>query len=198
MIWNFGRKLQKIVPFLILIILSTNQLQAGTSGNCEKESLAENKELCIDNSEIIKRINHDFQTAYSFGNVASISQPPLIITPDINIEAPSNLKKIEKVEKPAKVQHPLRVEVKPNKKDRLFNVVKVLDHKGSMHLGRCLKKLTVKTREKHFPDYDKELATLEKLTNLSKQETSPVKKLFTQSPSRKDCINYLDFILMAG
>ena len=198
MIWNFGNKIQKIVPFLILIILSTNQLQAGTRGNCEKESLAENKELCIDNSEIIKRINHDFQTAYSFGNVASISQPPLIITPDINIEAPSNLKKIEKVEKPAKVQHPLRVEVKPNEKDRLLNVVKVLDHKGSMHLGRCLKKLTVKTREKHFPDYDKELATLEKLTNLSKQEISPVKKLFTQSPSRKDCINYLDFILMAG
>ena len=97
MIWNFGNKIQKIVPFLILIILSTNQLQAGTSGNCEKESLAENKELCIDNSEIIKRINHDFQAAYSFGNVASISQPPLIITPDINIEAPSNQKNIEKV-----------------------------------------------------------------------------------------------------
>ena len=198
MIWNFGRKIRKIMPCFILIILSTNQLQAGNKEHCEEKIYAENKELCSDNSQIIKRINHDFQTAYSFGNVASISQPPLIITPDINIEAPSNQKNIEKVKKPAKVQHPLPVEVKPNRKERLFNVVKVLDHKGSMHLGRCLKKLTVKTREKHFSDYDKELATLEKLANLLKQEISPVKKLFTQSPSRKDCINYLDFILMAG
>ena len=92
----------------------------------------------------------------------------------------------------------MRAEVKPTKKNRLFDVVKVLDDKGSMHLERCLKKLTVKTRKKHFSNYGQELATLENLTNLSKLEISPVKKLFTQSPSRKDCINYLDFILMAG
>jgi len=42
------------------------------------------------------------------------------------------------------------------------------------------------------------LETLESLANSSKTQISPIKKLFTQSPSQKDCINYLDFILMAG
>ena len=198
MIWNVARKTKKIVPCLILIVLSTKQLQGDIKERCELANLAENKELCIDNSEIIKRINYDFQAAYSFGNVASISQPPLIITPEVIIEAPPKLENIDSIKKPVKVQHPLRAEVKPTKKNRLFDVVKVLDDKGSMHLGRCLKKLNVKTRKKYFSDYDKELATLENLTNLSNLKVSPVKKLFTQSPSRKDCINYLDFILMAG
>ncbi len=198
MSWNVTRNIQKIVACLILIFLSTHQMRADIKEHCEKESFAETKGLCIDNAKMINQINQDFQTAYSFGNVASISQPPLIITPEVTIEAPSSLKNIKGIKKPVKVQRPLRAKVKPNNKNRLFNVVKVLDEKGSMHLGRCLQKLTVKTREKHFSGYDKELETLETLTNLSKKEISPVKKLFIQSPSRKDCINYLDFILMAG
>ena len=201
MIWKVTNQIQKLVPFLILIVLSTKQLQAEIDNNCSKTGLVENKGLCFGASEIIDEINSDFQTVYSFGNVTAISQPLLIITPKITIEAPetpSNLQSISKNVEPEKIIRPLRAKVKPSEKLELFDVVKVLDEKGSMHLGRCLKKLNNKVRERHFSGFSEELDTLETLTNLPKKETSPIKKLFTQSPSQKDCINYLDFILMAG
>ena len=201
MIWKVANQIQKLVPFLILIVLSTKQLHAEIDNNCSKAGLVENKGLCIGASEIIDEINSDFQTVYSIGNVAAISQPPLIITPKIIIEAPetpSNLQSISKNVEPEKIIRPLRAKVKPTEKLELFDIVKVLDEKGSMHLDRCLKKLNNKVRERHFSGLSEELDTLEVLTNSPKKEISPIKKLFTQSPSTKDCINYLDFILMAG
>ena len=201
MIWKVANQIQKLVPFLILIVLSTKQLHAEIDNNCSKAGLVENKGLCIGASEIIDEINSDFQTVYSIGNVTAISQPPLIITPKINIEAPetpSNLQSISKNLEPEKIIRPLRAKVKPSEKLELFDIVKVLDEKGSMHLDRCLKKLNNKVRERHFSGFSEELDTLEVLTNSPKKEISPIKKLFTQSPSTKDCINYLDFILMAG
>ena len=201
MIWKVANQIQKLVPFLILIVLTTKQLQAEINSNCSKIGLIKNEGLCIGASEIIDEINSDFQTIYSIGNVTSISQPPLIITPKITIEAPespSNLQTISKSIKPMKIMRPLIANVKPSEKPELFDIVKVLDEKGSMHLGRCLKKLNNKVRERHFSGFSEELETLETLTNSSQKEISPIKKLFTQSPSQKDCINYLDFILMAG
>ena len=201
MIWKVANQIQKLVPFLILIVLSTKQLQAEIDNNCSKTGLVENKGLCIGASQIIDKINSDFQTVYSISNVTAISQPPLIITPRITIEAPeapSNLQSISKNVEPEKIIRPLRAKVKPSEKLELFDIVKVLDEKGSMHLGRCLKKLNNKVRERHFSGFSEELDTLEALTNSPKKEISPIKKLFTQSPSQKDCINYLDFILMAG
>ena len=201
MIWKFAKQIITLVPFLISIALSTNQLQAEINPNCSKSGLVENAGLCISTSEIIDEINSDFQTVYSIGNVTAISQPPLIITPKLTIQAPEeppNLQTISKSKKTAKILHPLKARVKPSQKPLLVDVVKVLDEKGSMHLGRCLKKLSNKAREMHFSGLRKELKTLEALANSSKKQISPIKKLFTQSPSQKDCINYLDFILMAG
>ena len=201
MIWKVDYRIQRLVPFLILIVLSTKQLHAEIDNNCSKIGLVENKGLCIGASEIIDEINSDFQTVYSIGNVTAISQPPLIITPKIIIEAPetpSNLQSISENVEPDKIISPLRAKVKPIEKLELFDIVKVLDEKGSMHLGRCLKKLSNRVRERHFSEFSEELETLEALTNSPKKEISPIKKLFTQSPSQKDCINYLDFILMAG
>ena len=198
MIWKFANQIRKLIPFFTLIVLTTNQLQADIKERCAEASSGESKELCVSTSEMINGINSDFQTVYSIGNVTAISQPPLIIIPKVTIEAPPNLQVITGHKKVTKIERPLRAKVKPNKKLPLFDIVKVLDQKGSMHLGRCLRKLNNKTRETHFSGLRKELETLETLANSSKNEISPIKKLFTQSPSQKDCINYLDFILMAG
>ena len=48
----------------------------------------------------INQINEDFQTVYAVGNVTAISQPPLVITPKIAIEAPINLQTLDELEKP--------------------------------------------------------------------------------------------------
>ena len=198
LIWKFANQIKKLVPFFTIIILTTNQLQADISERCPKASFGESQELCVSTPELLDGINNDFQTVYSIGNVTAISQPPLIIIPKVTIEGPSHLQVSESHKKVIKIERPLRAKVKPNKKPPLFDIVKVLDQKGSMHIGRCLRKLNNKIREIHFSGMSKELETLETLANSSKNEISPIKKLFTQSPSQKDCINYLDFILMAG
>ena len=201
MIWKFAKQIKTLTPFLILIALSAHKMQAEINPECSKNGLLDNQGLCISASEIINEINNEFQTVYSIGNVTAISQPPLIITPKLTIqapEAPANLQSMIKKEKAAKILHPLKAKVKPSQKPHLFDIVRVLDEKGSMHLGRCLKKLNNKARERHFSGLSQELETLESLSNSSKKQISPIKKLFTQSPSQKDCINYLDIILMAG
>ena len=201
MIWKFAKQIKTLVPFLILIAFSNNQLQAEINPKCSESVLLKNGGLCISTSEIIDELNSDVQTVYSIGNMTAISQPPLIITPKVTIQAPevpSNLQAVSNSEKTTKILHPLKAKVMPNQKPNLFEIVQVLDEKGSMHLGRCLKKLSNKARKRHFSGLSKELETLESLANSSKTQISPIKKLFTQSPSQKDCINYLDFILMAG
>ena len=105
MTWKFANQIKKLFPFLILIVLSTKQLQAEINHNCSRDSLVENKGLCIATSEIINEINSDFQTVYSIGNMTSMSQPPLIITPKVTIEAPRNLQNIGKKIKPAPVDN---------------------------------------------------------------------------------------------
>ena len=88
--------------------------------------------------------------------------------------------------------------MKPQNDINLLAVVKVLDEKGSLHLNRCLKKLNNNTRDRYFSGLAEEFETLEKLTMSHKKKANPLKKIFTRSPSQKECINYLDFILMAG
>ena len=103
-----------------------------------------------------------------------------------------------KLKKPEKISRPLRAKMKPQNDINLLSVVKVLDEKGAIHLNRCLQKLNSNVRERHFSGLAEEFETLEKLTMSHKKETNPLKKIFTRSPSQKECINYLDFILMAG
>ena len=198
MIWRFAKNIKKIFLIMILVVFSTDRLRAEINGNCPKENGGQNGGMCIANLEIINQINEDFQTVYAVGNVTAISQPPLVITPKIAIEAPINLQTLDELEKPEKIIPPLRAKMKPNININLRDIVKVLDDTGSMHLNRCLKKLSDKTRKRHFSGLAKEFETLEILVNSNEKEINPVKKLFTQSPSQKDCINYLDFILMAG
>ena len=122
----------------------------------------------------------------------------MVITPKIAIEAPTDLAPLKNLKKPEKINRPLRAKMKLQNDINLLSVVKVLDEKGAIHLNRCLQKLNSNARERHFSGLAKEFETLEKLTMSHKKETNPLKKIFTRSPSQKECINYLDFILMAG
>ena len=198
MIWKFANKLNNIFPFLILLIVFlNNQLLVDISRNCSNEPGKENKILCANNLEIISEIIKTFRQ-FTLGHVTAISQPPLIISPKVNIEAPTSLKSVDELKEPIISKRPLKPKIKVNEKIKIIDVVKVLDEKGSMHLNRCLRKLNNKTRERYFAGLGKELETLDSLAKFSKNEKNPFKKLFKQSPSQKDCINYLDFILLAG
>ena len=196
--WKIIKEINKAFSFISLFVFLAHQLQAEVNKECLTGILDENENTCLAKSDIISEINKDFQTVYATGNVTSISQPPLVITPKIAIEAPTDLTPLKNLKKPEKISRPLRAKMKPQNDINLLSVVKVLDEKGAIHLNRCLQKLNSNVRERHFSGLADEFETLEKLTMSHKKETNPLKKIFTRSPSQKECINYLDFILMAG
>ena len=196
--WKIFKETNKIFSFMTLFGFSALQLYAEVNNDCLTAIPGESGNICVAKSDIISEINKDFQTVYATGNVTSISQPPLVITPKIAIEAPTDLTPMKNLKKPEKISRPLRAKMKPQNDINLLAVVKVLDEKGSLHLNRCLKKVNSNAREMHFSGLSEEFETLEKLTMSHEKETNPLKKIFTRSPSQKECINYLDFILMAG
>ena len=196
--WKIFKEINKIFSFMTFFVLLAHQLHAEVSKDCLTGILNETENTCLAKSDIINEINKDFQTVFAFGNVTSISQPPLVITPKIAIEAPTDLTPLKNLKKPEKISRPLRAKMKPQNDTNLLSVVKVLDEKGAIHLNRCLQKLNSNVRERYFSGLAEEFETLEKLTVSHKKETNPLKKIFTRSPSQKECINYLDFILMAG
>ena len=196
--WKIFKEINKIFSFMTLFVFLAHQLHAEVSKDCLTGILNETENTCLAKSDIINEINKDFQTVFALGNVTSISQPPLVITPKIAIEAPTDLTPLKSLKKPEKISRPLRAKMKPQNDINLLSVVKVLDEKGAIHLNRCLQKLNSNIRERHFSGLAEEFETLEKLTMSHKKETNPLKKIFTRSPSQKECINYLDFILMAG
>jgi len=196
--WKISKEINKIFSFMTLFVFLAHQLQAEVNKECPTGILNETENICLAKTDIINEINKDFQTVFAFGNVTSISQPPLIITPKIAIEAPTDLTPLKNLKKLEKISRPLRAKMKPQNDINLLSVVRVLDEKGAIHLNRCLQKLNGNIRERHFSGLTEEFETLEKLTMSYKKETNPLKKIFTRSPSQKECINYLDFILMAG
>ena len=196
--WKIFKEINKIFSFMTLFVFLAHQLQAELNKECLTGILSQTENTCLAKSDIINEINKDFQTVFAFGNVTSISQPPLVITPKIAIEAPTALTPLKNLKKPEKISRPLRAKMKPQNDINLLSVVKVLDEKGAIHLNRCLQKLNSNIRERHFSGLAEEFETLEKLTMSHKKATNPFKKIFTRSPSQKECINYLDFILMAG
>ena len=198
MVWKIFKEINKIFSFMTLFVFLAHQLHAEVSKDCLTGILNETENTCLAKSDIINEINKDFQTVFALGNVTSISQPPLVITPKIAIEAPADLTPLKNLKKQEKISRPLRAKMKPQNDINLLSVVKVLDEKGAIHLNRCLQKLNSNARERHFSGLAEEFETLEKLTMSHKKETNPLKKIFTRSPSQKECINYLDFIFMAG
>ena len=89
--WKIFKKINKTFSFISLFVFLAHHVHAEIIKDCLTGILNETENTCLAKSDIINEINKDFQTAFAFGNVTSISQPPLVITPKIAIEAPTDL-----------------------------------------------------------------------------------------------------------
>ena len=98
--WKTLKEIIKTFSFISLFVFLAHQLHAEISKDCLTGVIVENENMCVGKSDIINEINKDFQTVYATGNVTSISQPPLVITPKIAIEAPSDLTPLKNLKKP--------------------------------------------------------------------------------------------------
>ena len=188
-----------ISAFLFLAASSLYSV-ANTKQNCASENTTSKASVCDSKFTVIAGLNRDFQQIYGVGSVTTISQPPLVIVPEVILDTPTSINlEPDSSEKVNKIVRPLSPKSeKPVNNLDLLGVVSVLDQKGSKHLERCLKKLTHKTKEHHFPSFKKELEMLEEISTKRSGKEGLLQGILVRSPSKRECINYLDFILMAG
>ena len=201
---NFGKLGLSLVgaftTILLVFAISGSQSLANTKQNCNTNALTNETPHCDTKFEVIAGLNKDFQEVYGFGSVSSISQPPLVIMPEIAFAAPTvSDESVDTKDSTKKIIRPISAQRKrPSSDLNLINIVNVLDKKGSRHLSICLKRLSYETKERHFSNFKKELELLEEMSTKPSNKPSLLAAVLGRSPSRQDCINYLDFILMAS
>ena len=195
-----ARFITRTISAIILILSLTSHLVAETKQNCNSSHGNQNIFDCGTPMEIVDQLNLDIQKVFALGSAAALSQPPLVKMPTIAQETPVSFQdKNNQIIDEELIRPPLKAERSLGvKKDSLISVLKVLDLKGKKHLGRCLKKLSDGNREKHFSKFKRELKEMEKFAKAHSSDSSNLKEMLTKSPSKEQCINYLDFILMAS
>ncbi|MAI18855.1 MAG: hypothetical protein CBC71_08430 [Rhodobacteraceae bacterium TMED111] len=201
---NFGKLGLSLIgtftKILFVLALSSSQSLANTKQNCNTNALTNETPHCDTKFEVIAGLNKDFQKVYGFGSVSSISQPPLVIMPEIAFAAPTvSDESLDTKDSTKKIIRPISAQRKSPSSDlNLINIVNVLDKKGSRHLSKCLKKLSYETKETYFSNFKKELEILEEISTKPSNKSGLLAAVLSRSPSRQSCINYLDFILMAS
>ena len=195
-----ARLIARILSTLILILSLTSHLVAETKQNCIPSHGNQNIFDCGTPMEIVDQLNLDVQKVFALGSAAVLSQPPLVKMPTIAHETPVSFQDKnnqiideELIRPPLKAERSLGVQ-----KNNIFSVLNVLDHEGTKNLKRCLKKLSNTNREQHFSKFERELKEMEKFTKAHSSVSTSLKDMLTKSPSKEQCINYLDFILMAS
>ncbi|MFL2794453.1 MAG: hypothetical protein ACJZ82_02600 [Paracoccaceae bacterium] len=184
---------KKLLASLILIFFSIMGLAAIAEEDCK--SLQSNSDFCQKKGENLHSINLQFDKAFSAGGVVNISQPPLVIIPEIEINVPTALGSDKTINLRPKTAKRLKLE-KNLDKNYFTKIVEALDKTGKKHLSQCMSKISDDRLKNHYPDFVTELNALKTITFPKQEKFNKIGFLLSKSPSQKDCFKYLDFILM--
>ena len=184
---------KKLLASLTFIFFSIMGLATIAEEDCK--SLQSNSDFCQKKGENLHSINLQFEKAFSTGGVVNISQPPLVIIPEIEINVPTALGSNNTINLRPKTAK--RLKLKKNLDKNYFTkIVQALDKTGKKHLNQCMAKISDDRLKNHYPGFLTELNTLKTITFPKQEKFNKIGSLFTRSPSKKDCFKYLDFILM--
>ena len=154
-------------------------------------------DYCTSKFEHLAAINNQFNKTIMAGGIVNISQPPLIIVPEIQINVPTTKKAQnddilkQKVNGRSKTKQTLGLD-----KNYFAKIITALDAKGKRQLNQCMLKLTDKKLGDYYPDFSNELSTLKTVALTTTKQPSKLGSIISRSPSQKECLKYLDFILM--
>ena len=184
---------RELLASLIFIFFCIISLPAIAAEDCK--SLQSNSEFCQKKGENLHSINLQFDKTFSSGGVVNISQPPLVIIPEIEIHVPTALGSDNTINMRPKTSKRLKLE-KNLDKSYFTKIVEALDKTGKKHLNQCMSKISDDRLKKQYPGFVTELNALKTITFPKQEKFNKIGSLLTKSPSKKDCFKYLDFILM--
>ena len=184
-------------PIDLLIIFAFGILSSAALSNdvCNEPNIDD--DYCTSRFEHLAAINNQFNKTIMAGGIVNISQPPLIIVPEIQINVPTTKKSQnddilkQKVNGRSKTKQTLGLD-----KNYFAKIITALDAKGKRQLNQCMLKLTDKKLGDYYPDFSKELSTLRTVALTTTKQPSKLGSIISRSPSQKECLKYLDFILM--
>ena len=184
---------RKLLAPSTLIFSCIMSLAAIADDDCN--NLQSNSDFCQKKVENLHSINLQSDKAFSAGGVVNISQPPLVIIPEIEINVPTALRSDNTITlRPKTVK---RSKLKKNLDKKYFiKIVEALDKTGKKHLNQCMAKISDDRLKNHYPGFITELNALKKITFPKQEKFNKLGSLLFKSPSQKDCFKYLDFILM--
>ena len=184
-------------PIDLLMIFAFGMISSAALSNdvCNDPNIDD--DYCKSKFEHLAAINNQFNKTIMAGGIVNISQPPLIIVPEIQINVPT-MKKArkndilkQKVSGRSKTKQTLGLD-----KNYFAKILTALDAKGKRQLNQCMLKLTDKKLGDYYPDFSNELSTLKTVALTTTKQPSKLGSIISRSPSQKECLKYLDFILM--
>ena len=184
-------------PIDLLIIFAFGIISSAALSNdvCNEPNIDD--DYCTSRFEHLAAINNQFNKTIMAGGIVNISQPPLIIVPEIQINVPTKKKSQnddilkQKVNGRSKTKQTLGLD-----KNYFAKIIAALDAKGKRQLNQCMLKLTDKKLGDYYPDFSNELSTLKTVALTTTKQPSKLGSIISRSPSQKECLKYLDFILM--
>jgi hypothetical protein len=184
---------RKFLGAMPLIFLFITNMTASADEACS--SPQPDSEFCGENSHKLYSISYQLDKAFSSGSVANISQPPLVIIPEIEINVPNTLISNRTISpKPKTIKQPkLKINLDKN---YFTKIVAALDTTGKKHLNQCISRLSDNRLKHHYPDFSNEIDMLKTVALKNTTKSSKFGTLLSGRPSQKDCFKYLDFILM--
>lgn len=187
--------LRKPVDLLMIFAFGIISSAALSNDVCNDPKIDDG--YCTSKFEHLAAINNQFNKTIMAGGIVNISQPPLIIVPEIQINVPT-MKKAQnndilkqKVNGWSKTKQTVGLD-----KNYFAKILTALDAKGKRQLNQCMLKLTDKKLGDYYPDFSKELSTLRTVALTTTKQPSKLGSIISRSPSQKECLKYLDFILM--
>ena len=186
--------LRKPVDLLMIFAFGIISSAALSNDVCNDPNIDDD---CTSKFEHLAAINNQFNKTIMAGGIVNISQPPLIIVPEIQINVPTTKKAQnddilkQKVNGQSKTKQTLGLD-----KNYFAKIMTALDAKGKRQLNQCMLKLTDKKLGDYYPDFSNELSTLKTVALTTTKQPSKLGSIISRSPSQKECLKYLDFILM--
>ena len=184
-------------PIDLLMIFAFGIISSAAFSNDVCNDPNKDDDFCKSKFEHLAAINNQFNKTIMAGGIVNISQPPLIIVPEIQINVPATKKAQkhdilkQKVNSRSKTKQTLGLD-----KNYFAKILTALDAKGKRQLNQCMLKLTDKKLGDYYPDFSNELSTLKTVALTTTKQPSKLGSIISRSPSQKECLKYLDFILM--
>ena len=157
---------KKLVVLLTITAFCLSNKMVFANEDCNNEQA--NISSCYNKVTNLDTLNNEFNKTFSSGGVVSISQPPMVLLPKIEVNGPTELNAHKEITLRPKTIN--RIEKKPKQvlDERYFKkIFEALDITGQKQLNQCLSRISENKIKSIYPMFLNEMKTLKEKSNTS-------------------------------